>query len=115
MVFVTMKIITKFLYKKVIKKISNEQLNSREATLLIQFSLAIVTRRHVTSNTNNNNHVFKAHRHVYGAVVPADLGEVGQRPDMIQVAAQHKLPQPASNRENLTGNCQHIKRKKRKG
>ena len=35
----------------------------------------------------------RAHRHVDGAVVPADLGEVWQRPDIVQVAAQRKLLQ----------------------
>lgn len=57
--------------------------------------------------------MFIAHRHVDGAVVAANLGEVGQCPDMIHVAAQHKLPQPPTKRENLK-KIASIKRKRMK-
>ena len=114
MIFVTMKIIMKFLYNKRLIFFPINSLILMKRLLLIQFSLAIVTHGHLASNTNNN-HVFIAHRHVDGAVVPADLGEVGQRPDMIQVAAQHKLPQPTTNPQESEENCQYIKRKRGKG
>jgi hypothetical protein len=46
------------------------------------------TKHTGTVGRNNQN---EAHRHVDWTIVPADLSEIWQRPNMIQMAARDKL------------------------